>query len=353
MIDGKKYYFFFGSDGQAVTNKMESIPLGERTAYMLFNEDGKAYTNGYKEIANGAATDYYYFLGNGQAFTTGYKTVKIDDVTHYFYFENDGRAFTGGLKEVPFGSNVYYYFFQDNGRAQTAAWETVNDVKYYFQPNGRAAKNTFVTIDGSRYYFGTDFAIATGGWFCVGDGYYYADSNGALSADTVIEGYKLDANGKSSTKYRVLQLVNEHTNASMSAQEKINALYNWLLRNDMKYIRTYEHTKADWVWKDSWADDMAERHLDNWGGNCYSYAALSGFLFREATGLEVKVYQGRTPASGGGLTYHGWTSVNQDGTWYIYDVELQKHSNYASYLCHKVPEEKTATHYYGEAVNLY
>lgn len=257
------------------------------------------------------------------------------------------------MKNVPFGSVSYPYFFQANGRAKVSAWGTINGAKCYFQANGRAAKSAFLTISNKRYYFDNNCAVRTNGWFCVGDGYYFADSNGALSTNTVVEGYKLDAAGKSSTKYRIRQYVAQHTNDSMTNQQKIDALYNWVLKNDMVYIRSYEHVKADWVWKDSWVDDMATSQMDKWGGNCYRYASFLGMLIREATGLEVRVYQGRTPASGGGLTYHGWPAVNQNGTWYIYDVELQKHSAFPSYLCYKVAAEKSATHYYGEAVNLY
>lgn len=331
MINGKKHYFYFGSDGQALTDVLKEIPLGKRTAYMLFGTDGKAFTNGYKELSGGASTDYYYFLQNGQAFTTGYKTVKIDGTTYYFFFEENGKAFTGGLKAVPFGNQNYYYFFQNNGKARVSDWGTQGTSRYYFQANGRAAK----------------------GWFCVGNGYYYADNTCAVSTNTVVEGYRLDANGKSSTKYRINEYVKQHTNNSMTDQQKIDALYNWVLNNSMVYIRSYEHVKADWKWENGWVDDFAARQMDKWGGNCYSYAAFTGMLIREATGLEVKVYQGQTPSASGGLTYHGWTSVKQNGTWYVYDVELQKHSGFASYLCYKVPAQSSYTHLNGEGFNLY
>lgn len=350
-ISGKKYYFYFGDDGRAVTDTMETIPLGSRTAYMLFQHDGKAYTNGYKEIKD----DYYYFLSNGQAFTTGYKLVKIDGVTYYFYFENNGKAFTDGLKNISFGSDSYYYFFRSDGRADISTWETVNGNKYYFQSNGRAAKNAFVTLDGSIYYFNNEYKIATGGWFCVGDGYYYADQNGALATDTVIEGYKLDSVGKCATKYRIIQYVNKYTKSSMTDQEKIDALYNWVLKNSMVYIRTYEHTKADWVWKDSWVDDMAASQMDNWGGNCFRYAAFLGMLIREATGLEVTVYHGYTPGAYVALTPHGWITVNQNGKLYAYDVELQKHSGYSASRCYKVlySQSSTSLHIQGIGTKLY
>ena len=185
------------------------------------------------------------------------------------------------------------------------------------------------------------------------EAYYYASSAGTLATDTVVQGYRLDAEGKSVTKYRINEYVKQHTNSSMTNQQKIDALYNWILRNDMVYIRSYEHTRADWEWVDGWIDDFATSQMDNWGGNCYRYSSFLGMLIREATGLEVKVYQGKTPAAAGGLTYHGWPAVKQNGVWYIYDVELQKHSGFSSYSCYKVPASSSGIHYYGEGFNLY
>ena len=353
MIDGKKHFFYFGDNAQAITDTLQAIPLGDRTAYMLFKEDARAYTEGYKEIKNGSATDYYYFLSNGQAFTTGYKTAKIDGTTYYFFFQDNGKAFTGGLKAVPFGTASYYYYFQQNGRALTADWTTVNNAKYYFQANGRAAQNAFQILSEKIYYFNNDCTLVTGGWFCVGDGYYHAGDDGVLSTDTVVEGYKLDAAGKSTTKYRIIQLAKQHTNDSMSNQQKIAALYNWILYSNMTYIRTYEHTKADWVWKDSWVDDMAASLMDNWGGNCYRYAAFLGMLIREATGLPVAVYHGSTPGATVRYTPHGWPAVYQDGAWYVYDVELQKFSGYSAAKCYKAPAAGSYIHVDGVGTNLY
>lgn len=312
MIDGIKYYFYFGSDGQAVTDKMEAVTFGTRTAYFLFQNNGTAYTGGYKEIAANGRTDYYYFLQNGQAYNTGYKTVVIDGVTYYFYFENDGKAFTDGLKQISFGSQVYYYFFQNSGKALTSCWNTVNGTKYYIQGNGRASK----------------------GWFCVGDGYYYADSNSAVLTNTVVQGYVLDATGKSTTKYRIVQIVNSLTNSSMSDQQKIEVLYNWILNNDMTYISNYEHISSSWVWKDSWVDDMAVSMMDNNGGNCYRYAAFFGMLIHEATGLPVIVYHGTLLATYARPTMHGWITVYQDGAWRSYDVQLRKFNRYPNSQCY-------------------
>ena len=345
LMGGQRYYYYFGEDGRAITDTVTQIPMGDRTVYLLLGKDGKAFTDGIKALDG----DYYYFLPNGQAFTTGYKTVTVNGVTDYYYFESDGKAFTGGLKEVSFGESSYLYYFGEDGKAQI----NTQDGQYRFGGNGRAVKDTFVTADGRRYYYGEDSKLVKNGWFCVDDGYYYAGPTGMLLTDQVKEGYVLDETGKSATKYRIIQLVNELTEESMTDQEKIEAIYNWLLKNDMGYIRTYEHVKQDWVWQDSWVDDMANSMLDNWGGNCYRYASLSGFLFREATGLPVIVYHGWTPGPSYSLIPHGWPAIYQDGAWYVYDAELYKFGSYMVSDCYKEPAEGSYIHVNGVGTKLY
>ena len=139
----------------------------------------------------------------------------------------------------------------------------------------------------------------------------------------------------------------------MTNQQKIEALYNWVLKNDMVYLRTYEHVKADWTWYNGWVDDFAASQMDKWGGNCYRYAAFLGMLFREATGMEVRVHEGETFAYGGGYTYHGWVTVKENGAWYVYDVELQKHSGVSAAYCYKVPASSSYYHFHDHAFNLY
>ena len=107
--------------------------------------------------------------------------------------------------------------------------------------------------------------------------------------------------------------------------------------------------KADWVWKDSWVDDMAASQMDKWGGNCYRYASFLGMLIHEATGLQVIVYHGNTPNG----SPHGWPAVYQDGTWYVYDVELQKHSGFSAATCYKIPSETSEIHLNGVGTELY
>ena len=338
----------------------ETLPvkqgLMEENGYTYFyNEDGSQFTGGFKGISTADGIEYYYFLPNGRAFSTGYKAVEIGGLSYGYFFEEDGKAFAGGLKEVTIGDNTYTYYFGADGRAVSSSWETIDDTQYYFDEKGRAVRNSFHTIDGNLYYFDDQFSPVTGGWFCLEEEqvWCHADETGILAVDTVIEGYKLNAEGKCSTKYRILELVAQCTNDSMTQQEKIDAIYNWVLGNDMEYIRTYEHVSAGWKWKASWVDDMAASLLDKWGGNCFRYGALMGLMIREATGLPVSVAIGETLAVAGGYTPHCWAVVCQDDVWYVYDVELQKFAGCSLEDCYKVLSSDSYLHKRGKRTKLY
>lgn len=354
-LDGKRVYFYFQEDGTAFTGGYKAFSQGGKQYYFFFQKDGTAFTGGYKEITLDGKKCYFYFLANGQGYNTGYKTVSLDGKTRYFFFQKNGKAFTGGLKSVSFGSLSYYYYFQSSGQALTSGFRTVNGTDYYFTENGRAARDTFTAVDGSPAYFDSSYARVSGGWFRVGDGYYYADEKGVLLTDTVKEGYRLDASGKCPTKYRILQYVDEIVSPSMTDQQKIDAIYDWILHSRLTYLRTYEHVSSSWVWEDGWTDDMAASLMDRQGGNCYRYASFFGFLVHEATGLPVTVYHGMTPGMSVDRTYHGWTVVKQDGIWYSYDPELQKFSDFTRDLCWKrLYSQSFGTLYFdGAGVNLF
>lgn len=307
--------------------------VAEDGTFYYYNEDGSLFTDGYKEVAGDTSTDYYYFLRNGQAFTSGYKVVNLDGIPHYFFFGADGKAYTEGLKEISFGDQSYYYYFQAGGTAVTSGFASLEEATYYFGEDGRAARNAFVAVDGNLYYLNEDYQVAADGWFCVDGQFYYAAETGALATNTVVDGYKLNADGKAPTKARILEYVTAHTENSMTDQEKIDALYYWIQADEeMHYISSYEHIKAGWNWPETWVDDFAVSMMDQWGGNCFRYAAFLGLLFREATGLPVTVYHGALPSG----NPHGWTAVYQDGQWYAYDVQ-QDRQGLPTDNCYKVP----------------
>ena len=337
------------------TQPLKQGLIAENGGLYYYNEDGTMFTGGYKEITDGGETAYYYFTDTGRAFTKGHKVVAIGQESFIFFFEEDGKAFTGGLKEVPFGSGLYTYCFAEDGKALTACWETIDGIRYYFQDNGQAARGMFLTVEDSLYYFDKTAAPVAGCWFCLDaeQAWFYADENGALAADTVFEGYRFDSNGKCTTKYRIRELVASVVQDTMTDQEKIEALYNWVLSSDMSYRRTYEHVSAGWKWKEGWVDDMAADLMDNQSGNCCRYAAFMGLLISEATDLQVSVALGDSKATTGGRTPHSWVNVWHEDGWYIYDVELQKFAHVDQERCYRVPEGESDLHFDGKPTALY
>jgi len=323
-IEGDKYYFQYNGRMVVGLKKISN-------KYYWFDKDGKMVISQWITLDDG---EQHFFQYNGRMVVNQVKKIN----GKYYYLDENGAMVKNAW--IEYKEDTYY--FQDNGRAYANSWQTIEKANYYFQPNGRLAKDNFVTIDGKLYYFDKDAAVVKNGWHCVDSAkaYCYADANGVLSTNKVIEGYKLNASGQCTTKYRVIQLVKSHTKESMTDQEKIKALYDWLMKNSMKYYRTYEHVKANWVWKDSWVDDMAASQLDQWGGNCFRYAALFGMLVHEATALPVIVYHGYYYSSP-----HGWITVEQGGKLYMYDVEMDKHNTLTTAQCYKVLYSKTTSVY--------
>ncbi len=190
------------------------------------------------------------------------------------------------------------------------------------------------------------------GWVIISNKYYYY-VNGKKKANCIVDGYKIDANGYSETKTLVCDIVNSQTTAAMTNDKKIEVLWNWLIYNSWTYTRTYEHTSSSWTWYSGWTDDFAKQCIKNKSGNCFRYAALFGYMVKEATGYQVRGYHGMTPASRGGTTPHGWITVNIGGTWYAYDPDLYKFSTKRS-IYYKTPYATTSRsiHLQGSAVDL-
>ena len=133
----------------------------------------------------------------------------------------------------------------------------------------------------------------------------------------------------------------------MTDQEKIDALYNWVWKNSMTYISSYEHVSSSWTWPDGFVDDFATSVMDKWGGNCFKFSSFLGLMVREATGLPVTIYHGNMPLG----DPHGWITVTQDGKEYLYDVQQAKRGRNQSQI-YKVPYPGSRLHCNGIGVSL-
>lgn len=233
------------------------------------------------------------------------------------------------------------------GVNENGAW-LIEDGKVNFDFTGQKKFNglTYNFIEGRTYDF-------QNGWYIINKTSYYF-KNGIKQKNCVADGYKLDSQGRSETRDLVRKLVDSCTSDSMTKSQKIQKIWNWLRTNSWTYSRTYEHALPGWVWYTGWQDDYAKQCIKNKSGNCFRYAALFGYMVKEATGYQVRVYRGMTPATRGGTTPHGWTTVKIDGTWYAYDIDLAKFSS-NSVIYYHTPYSVTSKsiHLSGVGVNLY
>ena len=261
----------------------------------------------------------------------------------------------GVIKGTVNGQQAWWYVdggqvklnYNGIGVNNNGAW-LIENGKVNFGFTGKKTFNglTYTFTNGRTYDY-------QDGWVTVnGASYYFRD--GVRLTNTVADGYKLDSQGRSTTRDMVRSLVASCTTENMSNSQKIQAIWNWMRNNSWGYARTYEHIYPSWRWYSGWQDDFARQCINNKAGNCFRYAAVFGYMVKEATGYQVRVYHGMTKATRGGTTPHGWTTVKIGGTWYAYDIDLAKFSSNSSIYYH-TPYSVTSRsiHLQGSGVNLY
>lgn len=108
--------------------------------------------------------------------------------TWYYMDKTTGIMQTGWLND-----NGTWYYLQANGAMKTG-WLNDRGTWYYLQANG-AMKTGWLNDNGTWYYLQSNGAMKTG-WFQDTDGrWYFLQSNGAMATNTVVDGYRLGANG--------------------------------------------------------------------------------------------------------------------------------------------------------------
>ncbi len=86
-----------------------------------------------------------------------------------------------------------WYYFDAAGYMQTG-WQQINGKWYYLGTDGKM-QTGWIQLDGSWYYLQADGAMYSG-WVEYQPGqWYYLDTDGRMLADTVVDGYQLDASG--------------------------------------------------------------------------------------------------------------------------------------------------------------
>ena len=151
------------------------------------------------------------------------------------------------------------------------------------------------------------------------NGRLYRVQNGMFVHSTTVDDFTYDDQGRYTTGSAALDtklnnIVETYTNSSMTRDQKLRALYNYV-RDNFSYL------KRDLVSKGStgWEPAYAEEFLRLGRGNCYSFSATFCLLAREL-GLPAYTVVG---GLGQSASPHGWVEINLDGTTYMFDPQLE------------------------------
>lgn len=118
-------------------------------------------------------------------------------------------------------------------------------------------------------------------------------------------------------------IVEEQTDESMSDEEKLHALYQYV-SGSFGYLRRNYYGPGETGWENEEAMTM----LTERRGNCYNFSSTFGLLAR-CIGYDAKIYSGTVYGQAAeGETRppdrpHGWVEINIDGTDYLFDTDMQ------------------------------
>jgi beta-N-acetylglucosaminidase len=114
------------------------------------------------------AKEFYLYNGNKPL-----KTGWYSEGSKKYYFDTAGRMKTGW-----FDYSGKKYFFELNGYMKTS-WLLSQNKWYYFNSDGTMRANAWVLYGGEWYYLGSDGVMKTG-WISYGGKWYYLDKDGAM-----------------------------------------------------------------------------------------------------------------------------------------------------------------------------
>lgn len=187
-------------------------------------------------------------------------------------------------------------------------------VGYCYYVNGKKVTNDWKTISKKKYYFGSNGARKTG-WYTIKDKSYYFSSKGVLQKSK-----KIDASLVKSMDKIIKDVGITDKTSKKTALKK---LFDFVQKN-YEYATT-KGFKGAKGWEYTFAKEMFTKRR----GSCYHYAAAFGFLAKRVTGYPVRICWGKAKIlNNTKWQYHGWVEIKIGNTWYTYDPNAAKFSNF-------------------------
>ena len=170
---------------------------------------------------------------------------------------------------------------------------------------------------------GEEWTYATRESVALADGPYrinnrlYWVNNGSFVRSATLGDFTFDAEGRYTTgnaelDQKLNDIIASKTNDSMTRDEKLRALFNYV-RDNFTYLKRPIIKKG----QTGWEPDYAMFFLTNGKGNCFCFSATYSLLCHEL-GLPAKVVVGRVLNGD-----HGWVEIELDGTNYMFDTQLE------------------------------
>jgi N-acetylmuramoyl-L-alanine amidase len=191
-------WYYYKSDGSMATGWIKP----DKDWYYLYGNGVMA--KGWSKLGSN-----WYYLNSGGAMYTGW----LRDSGKWYYLQGDGTM-VNGLKLI---DNKKY--FLDVSGAMRTNWFQISGQWYYFNSSGEMM--TGWTKDGGKSYYLYSNGVMATGWIQLGSDWYYLNSSGArmtgwvqsvsgtfyldpvtgkMVKDTVINGWKIDSEGKRGDK---------------------------------------------------------------------------------------------------------------------------------------------------------
>lgn len=149
--------------------------------------------------------------------------------------------------------------------------------------------------------------------------YYVEEDTGQFAVNCTRDGFAFDERGRYTTGNKELDgylfdVVSKICTNVVKSEANLEAIY-FYVRDNFNYQARQILQPGATGWETTYALPMMKSH---WG-NCYSWASVFMYLTRCA-GFESVCQSGTT---GKNNVKHGWTEIEFDGVWYIFDPEME------------------------------
>lgn len=273
---------------------------------------------------------------------------EVQDGRLYHYTDSQLDVYQPGFVQIEDG----VYHVSEEGSAidsYPAGFAVVDGVLCHVSVTGSFFDSYpagFATIDGKLYHVSQDgYAIDqyAEGLQEIDGGMYYVMADGSFLTNGAVGHLTFGADGRYTSGNAVLdsyvdQALAECTNSGMTKAQKLRAAYLYV-RDHGAYLARPHQARGTTDWAEESALFMFER-------NCYCFAGQFLYMARRL-GYDAYVVSGGV---GRKDSDHAWVMIHENGTPYIYDVELEwgyraGKYGHAEYNMYKMPLNKTVFSY--------